>query len=209
MENHPDVDYASFPAKNFSNPNELPDFYTKADTWGVGDESVDLLQKFLSADYPFSVWNNIYRKEKIKDLQWDEKVQIYTDFSFIIPCILAGLKHAFSGLEEVDYYYRVTPNNKVAMTSSFISQAKCDSTIYLFSKTIDSLKMHGLYDKYREDFLHFLILHYVRLLNGASMPNINCYVDFLEKRVKFMKKDLMNITTRNVSLALKIRNEIK
>ena len=26
---------------------------------------------------------------------------------------------------------------------------------------------------------------------------------------EFMKKDLMNITTRNVSLALKIRNEIK
>lgn len=175
MENHPDVDYASFPAKNFSNPNELPDFYTKADTWGVGDESVDLLQKFLSADYPFSVWNNIYRKEKINDLQWDEKVQIYTDFSFIIPCILAGLKHSFSGLEEIDYYYRVSHSSKT-MTSNIVSQAKCDSTVYLFRKTIDELKEHNLFDKYKNCFFNFILIHFERLLMGATKENVESFI---------------------------------
>lgn len=176
METHPDIDYASFPAKNFSNPKELPDFYTKADTWGVGDESIDLLQKFLSADYPFSVWNNIYRKDKIKDLQWDEKVQIYTDFSFIIPCILAGLKHSFSKIEEVDYYYRISHSSKT-MTSNIVSQAKCDSTVYLFGKTIEELKEHDLFEKYKTFFFDFILIHFERLLMGASKENAMSFIN--------------------------------
>ncbi len=180
MESHPEVDYAIFPAKAFIDENNLPDFSTEARTWGVGDENIDLLARFLSADYPFSVWNNIYRSEKIKNILWDERVQIYTDFSFIIPCILSGLKHSFSGLNEVDYYYRITPGNKVAMTSNLVSQIKCDSTLYLFTKTIESLKEHNIFDKYKDYFFDFIVLQYQRLLMGSTKENVDKYISFIK-----------------------------
>ena len=195
MEAHPDIDYASFPAKSFRDENNLPTFSSKVDTWGVGEEGMDLLEKFLRVEYPFSVWNNIYRKEAIKDLPWDETVQIYTDFSFIIPCILSGLKHSFSGIEEVDYFYRVVPSNKVAMTTSFISQAKCDSTIYLFSKTMDSLISNDLFEKYKRDFFRFIVLHYVRMLKGGTFDNVNKYILLVKK---YYKNTICFHLTRNL-----------
>lgn len=179
MEAHPDIDYASFPAKAFVDENNLPSFSTEARTWGVGDENVDLLAGFLGAEYPFSVWNNIYRKDKVIDIVWDEKVKIYTDFSYIIPCILKGLKHSFSGLEEVDYYYRITPGNNVAMTSNLVSQTKCDSTIYLFDKTINSLKEKRLFEKYKLCFFNFVLIHFERLVVGTTKDNVDTFIEMI------------------------------
>lgn len=192
MESHPEVDYASFPAKAFSNENDLPNYWTEALTWGVGTNGTDLLDLFLRAEYPFSVWNNIYRKDAIKNLPWDENVLIYTDFSFIVPGILNGLRHSFSGLEEVDYYYRVELSNKVAMTSNFVSQAKCDSTLYLFEKTIKSLIDRGLFPKYKKQFLHGLVfVHYKRLLLGSDQKNVNEFVNLCSKYFNALRFKVM------------------
>lgn len=197
MEAHPNVDYASFPAKTFTDSNDLPTFSTEAETWGVNDESGDLLGRFLKADYPFSVWNNIYRKEAIVGLPWDENVLIYTDFSFIVPGILIGLKHSFSGLEEIDYYYRVEQTNKVAMTSNFVSQAKCDSTLYLFEKTIKSLIEQGKFDAYKQHFANGLIfVHFKRLLLGADQKNVNAYIGMCSKYFSSFRFRLMSPISR-------------
>ena len=185
MELHPEIDYASFPAKAFSKRDSLPTFESDVQTWGVGDNSIDLLDRFLRVKYPFSVWNNIYRKDSIKFLPWDEKVKIYTDFSFIVPGIIAGLKHLFSGLKEVDYYYRQEVANKVAMTSDFISQEKCDSTIYLFSKTLDSLKEKGLFEKYKGAFFNFILLHFTRLLMSKDASDSNKMIEYLTMCEKY------------------------
>lgn len=175
MQAHPEIDYASFPYAKFQNGDI--DYQRTAKKLYKKVDDNDILLSILKADYPFTVWSNIYRKAAIENIKWDENVFIYQDFDFMFNCALAGLRHGYCDLD-IDYYYRqFTDGSNVS--GKTISKEKCDSTIYLFSKTIDSLKMHGLYDKYREDFLHFLILHYVRLLNGASMPNINCYVDFV------------------------------
>jgi glycosyltransferase involved in cell wall biosynthesis len=192
MELHPDVDYASFPAKTFTDPNDLPSFETDTLTWGVGDERIDLLGRFLMADYPFSVWNNIYGREAISNLPWDENVLIYTDFSFIIPGIIHGLKHSFSGMKEVDYYYRVELSNKVAMTSSFVSQAKCDSTLYLFEKTIKSLIENNQFRKYKKQFLNGLMfVHFKRLLLGSDKKNVKAYIDLCSKYFNTFRFRLM------------------
>ncbi len=185
MESHPEIDYASFPAKAFSDSKSLPTYDSKVKTWGVGDNSIDLLDRFLRVEYPFSVWNNIYRKDSIKFLPWDEKVKIYTDFSFIVPGIIAGLKHRFSGLKEVDYYYRQEASNKVAMTADFISQEKCDSTIYLFSKTLDSLKQKGLFAKYKKSFFNFILLHFTRLLMSKDVNDSNKIAEYLTMCEKY------------------------
>lgn len=192
MEAHPELDYASFPAKTFTDSNDLPTFETETDTWGVKDDSGDLLGRFLKADYPFSVWNNIYRKEAIVGLPWDENVLIYTDFSFIIPGILAGLKHSFSGLKEVDYYYRVEQTNKVAMTSNFVSQAKCDSTLYLFEKTIKSLIDNGQFKTYRNQFCNGLVfVHFKRLLLGSDQKNLKAFIELCSKYFNMFRFRLM------------------
>ena len=185
MEEHPEIDYASFPAKKFSDINHLPDFDDDGDIWGTGNDSDDLLLRMMKGyGYPFSVWCNIYKKESIESLPWDEKVRIYTDFSFIVPCILAGLKHRFSDLREIDYYYRDDLQNKVAMTSNFASKAKCESTIYLFSKTLDSFLEHKLASKYKKAFFDFITLHLSRIVMSQDAnykDNVNTYINMCDK----------------------------
>ena len=191
LEAHPEIDYASFPAKAFSDKSSLPTFESDVQTWGVGDDSIDLLDRFLRVNYPFSVWNNIYRKDSIKLLPWDERVKIYTDFSFIVPGIIAGLNHRFSGLKEVDYYYRQEISNKVAMTADFVSQEKCDSTIYLFSKTLDSLKEKGLFEKYKGAFFNFILIHFTRLMMSNDInacDKIDTYIDMCAKYYNCRKR---------------------
>ena len=86
MEKHPELDYATFRGQTVI---QQADGTIKREgrTWGE-DPGKDILSCFLSTHYPFSVWNNIYRTDSFKDYFWDEKVQIYTDFSYIVPAIL-------------------------------------------------------------------------------------------------------------------------
>lgn len=177
MEEHPDTDYASFPAKAFTDAARLPAFTDQGRTWGVGTDGVDLLPCFLRAEYAFSVWNNIYRHERIAHLSWDENILIYTDFDFIVTGILDGLHHRFSGQRKIDYFYRVN-HGQGNMCSSFVSAEKCCSTIYLFSKTLDALATLPNYKKYRGDFGRFILLHYERLLVAGNRENTQAYLAF-------------------------------
>ncbi|MCW0484740.1 glycosyltransferase family 2 protein [Gaoshiqia sediminis] len=180
MDNHPTIDYASFPAMAFTDPDKLPSFHDKGRLYGADQDDIDLLKRFLSADYPFSTWNNIYKRTALEDIRWDEKVKIYTDFSYIVPGILKGLKHQFSGQEEIDYYYRVNPPTG-SMCSTFVSPEKCSSTIYLFSKTLDSLSKRADYKKRKKQFLQFIVLHFERLVMDGDKTKVQDYLVFCEK----------------------------
>lgn len=180
MEDNPKVDYASFPAMTFTNSDQLPAFCDKGKKYGAENNDIDLLKRFLEADYPFSTWNNIYRKTSIQDIRWDEQVKIYTDFSYIVPGILKGLKHQFSGQQEIDYYYRTNlPTG--SMCSTFVSPEKCSSTIYLFSKTLDELSKRPDCKKRKKQFLHFIVLHFERLIMDGDKAKIRDYLSFCEK----------------------------
>jgi glycosyltransferase involved in cell wall biosynthesis len=176
MEQNPDIDYTSFPAKSFTNPTIMPRFMDKGKLWGVGTEDMNLLELFLKVDYPFSVWCNIYRKESIEHLSWDENVKIYTDFSFIVTGILAGLTHKFSGLKQVDYYYRQN-YGKENMCSTFISPEKCQSTTYLFNKILLALKQSPDYKKNKNYLFNFILLHFERLIMDGDRNKINYYLE--------------------------------
>ena len=138
MEENPDCDYATFPTGAFYDGEPLPVWNGQAYK-GVKLDNPDLLSCFLSNNYPFSCWCNIYKRSSIESLQWDEEVLIYTDFSFIVPCILAGLKHKFCDLGNYDYFYRKFKTGK-NMCSSFVSDEKCYSTNRLFRLTIEEIK---------------------------------------------------------------------
>jgi len=175
-----DIDYASFPAKSFVNSRNKEEFILGDGTWGMGTNK-DLLSCFLTVNYPFSGWTNIYRKKSIVKLPWDENVKIYTDFSFIVPCILHGLKHKFSNTSNFDYYYRINygSNN---MCTSFVKPEKNKSTIYLFNKTLNSLSSKSDYKKRKKEFLQFVILHFERLVFDGKRKDLNIFLDFIYKQ---------------------------
>lgn len=183
LDNNPDCDYASFPVATFFDGTKLPKWNGKA-KYGVSKGSKDLLSYFMASNYPFSVWCNIYRRESLQSLPWDENVKIYTDFSFIVPCILAGLKHKFSGLQDYDYYYRIFRKGKINMCSDFISDEKCKSTCFLFDKTLSSIEKIDNSEYYKRQFKHFAILHLYRLLQEKNTQKIKDYISVLEKYYK-------------------------
>lgn len=168
MENHPECDYASFPAKSFHDIKELPFASNTIADYGA-DRGDDILSAFLSCSYyPFSVWCNIYRRKSIENYQWDENVVIYTDFSFIIPVILGGLKHLFSDAKEIDYYYRASYTT-TNMCANFVSEAKAKSTCYLFNKTLNALHHRSDYELRRLEYRGFVLVQLERLvLNNNS-----------------------------------------
>lgn len=178
MENNLAIDYASFPAIPFRDEQHLPTKFDRHISFGIDKGYNDVLESFLREDYCFSVWNNIYRRDSILDMNWDENVKIYTDFSFIVPGILKGLKHAFYQSKEYDYYYRVGHSSNV-MTSSFVSEDKHKSSIYLFSKTLDSLTNRDDFGIRKEQYLQFVTSHFARLLFYGNISYLEQYVDML------------------------------
>lgn len=182
LKEHPDVDYATFIAKTFIDGHPLPAITDPGKIYGKGVNTSDILSDFLSADYCFSVWCNVYRRSSIQNIIWDEKVKIYTDFSYIVPVLLKNLKHSFAE-GNIDYYYRLFPKHSqsINMCSNFISDEKSKSTIYLFNKTLDSLSERADFDVRKTQFLHFITLHFIRLMKGRDINQIKRYIELIQK----------------------------
>lgn len=180
MEQNPNCDYASFPAISFFDGDPLPKWNGKA-SYGISKGDNSLLYYFLNVNYPFSVWCNIYKTVSIKNILWDENIKIYTDFSFIIPCILLGLRHRFSNLCDYDYFYRHFREESGNMTSDFISAEKCKSTVLLFGRTLASIQNRHNTEELMKAFVRFIVLHYERLVNGQSYQYIEDYVQLVHR----------------------------
>lgn len=173
MESHPEIDYATF--KGQSAVDQGPDLKPIGKYWG--DEQVDdVLANFLLVKYPFAVWNNIYKAERIKQIDWDERIYVYQDFDFIVSCILNGLKHSFALSEKPDYFYCLSHNNSVS--SNFISEQKFNSTVYLFGKTIARLKQRPNYSFYLKCYKSFYLLHLKRVLASENRTNMLAFLKY-------------------------------
>lgn len=185
METNPDCDYASFPANEFRNANELPSFQKEGAKYGIRCKGKDLLESFLKVNYSFSTWNNIYRKKSLENILWDENVKIYTDFAFIIAGIFGGLKHKFSELKELDYFYRVE-HSKNAMTSSFVNSDKNSSTLRLFTNVLLHLSEKNNKELRKKQFLKFIILHFERMIfGGVEITDLNKYLNMIYNYYNF------------------------
>lgn len=177
MENNPTVDFATFPGESVQQVDNR--IINAGRKWGI-DPQDDILKMFLAVKYPFSVWNNIYRTESFRDYFWDERVKIYTDFSYIVPSLIMKKKHAFAKEAKVDYLYRIGNSN--AMTGSFISGDKFESTKYLFEKTYRSIESLPKQRKYLNAFGIFLALQLYRIaLNGNEdqFEDFYCFINGL------------------------------
>lgn len=212
MEQNPNCDYASFPAISFFDGDPLPKWNGKV-SYGTSKGDKSLLYYFFNVNYPFSVWCNIYKKTSIENILWDEDVKIYTDFSYIVPCILAGLNHSFCDLHDYDYFYRHFKKKSGNMTSDFISKEKCDSTVRLFEKTLNSIQNRQDTEELMQAFICFIVLHFERLLNGQSYQFVDDYIQLVhrfygkelsEKLYKIYKKTSVvgNPSLRKIKLEL-------
>lgn len=202
MEQNKSIDYATALGSSIIVNDDKT--YTKTDKiWGKSSDE-DLLSRILSTDYPFGVWNNIYRLSSMKDCSWDEKVQIYQDFDFMVTTCLKNKKHSYIKESNVDYLYREGRPN--AITGFFISEEKHKSTIYLFDKIQKSLKQLGNYKELHRKFKTFYILQLERLMVGGTETQ---YKEFFDIFITEYSKDLnIKIKILNLLFGSNIKNEM-
>lgn len=188
METNADCDYATFRGSTVKISNGHIEYIEK--TWGepVTD---DMLDDFLSTNYPFSIWNNIYRLDIFRNELWDEKLRIYQDFDFAVMTILKNYRHKFALNEEFDYYYRIGLKNN--LSSSFTSDSKLESTKYLFDKIWNYVIELPNSTKYKKAFTKYFILQYSRLLYEGTEKQIVDYINFCKKYLNINKIRKMRI----------------
>lgn len=207
MDENPKNDFGVFPAHTFSNDNNCL-LYDENSNYGK-DYVFDVLPYFLKAQYKFTVWTNIYRCQSLLNIKWDEKIAVLQDFDFIIQTLLAGKVFDFCKTSKFDYFYR-TSLNENSISSNFVSLIKNKSTIYLFGKTLDSLKSREDFLSLKTDFLHFVVLHFERLIMDGSKVKINDYLVFCKKHYSSSKLLSFHMIS-NISLRfsnLKMRKAI-
>lgn len=187
MDAHPDIDYATFPTSSFIDGIGI-NTPRKFDSC----EQQDLLANILSADYPFTVWSNIYRRSTLTDISWDEKVFLYQDFDFMVQCELKGLVHGWSNEAETsDYFYRIFKDGN-SVCQKVVSEKKVHSTNYLFNKIYHQI--NELDEKIRLDrcFLRFILLYFEQILLAYNKQFVFSFLDTISKLYPkeyiFMKK---------------------
>lgn len=171
MNKNKGIDFGIFPAITFSKDANI-----KQKIYGIKLND-DQLKSFLVADYQFTVWTNIYRKNSLKNIKWDENVTVLQDLDFNISAINLNLQYSFCEYAEIDYYYRIE-NNKNNISSNFVSPEKNESTIYLFKKIIDVLRKRDDYKERKKEFFSFLVLHFNRLCMNGQDSEISSYIKF-------------------------------
>lgn len=179
MQQNPAIDFGIFPAHSFRDENNYIELKEGDQRFGI-NQNTDVLKSFLEANYQFLVVTNIFRRDSIKNIVWDEKIRVLQDFDFNFSTLMANLRYAFCETARYDYFYRVNySNNNVCAT--FVSHEKNQSTIYLFSKTLDMLKTRNDFKVRKKEFLHFIGLHLTRLIEDGDKSKIKDYLTFCEK----------------------------
>ena len=167
MEEHPECDYATFPSSSFVDG-------TNSYLSRKFDKNVkDILGDILNADYPFTVWGNIYRRTSLNNIRWDEKVYLYQDFDFMVQCELSGLTHEWANYNEPDYFYRVFRNGN-SVCATIVTEQKVCSTNYLFPKIFHQIGQINNGKRLQYKFFRFVLLHYEQML-------LDYHVEYMEK----------------------------
>jgi hypothetical protein len=97
----------------------------------------------------------------------------------MVSCVLKGLKHKYSGLNEIDYYWRVGQDNNIS--KNLASTERCESTVYLFSKILNTLKSRSDYKKRKKEFQKFITLHFANIIVSSDNKNTQNHIEFCER----------------------------
>ena len=155
--------------------------------WGVNTNE-DPLDRLLSANYMFGVWNVLFKREVLEENFFDEKLQIYQDFDLLVRILLKDYKYNFCEDSIIDYYYR--QNVVGAITSNFISDNKYMSTIYLFDKVQALLQQSPKDIFYKKSFLKFFIVQLKRVYMQGTDAQKSDFGEFL---IKYYPRERLKI----------------
>lgn len=185
MELNKEIDFGIFPAKSFSDPLYFDKMSSNVMIWGVKRNNDDL-SLFLSANHPFIVWTNIYRRLPLieKKIRWDENVMLYQDFDFNISTLSSRLKYKYSTSkrEGFDYFYRLNYEHDT-ISKHHVSKEKFSSTIYLINKVFCILELNDS-SKYKNIFFSFILNYYKNIINSKSYEYIPDYLKFCKQYYK-------------------------
>lgn len=179
MEEHPELDFSVFKGANYNSKTETIDLNRK---WGY-DPHADVLSLFLKARYPFGVWNCIFKTEVAKDIMFDEKLKVYQDFDFIVRTLLKTSKYSFAENSEIDYLYR--QGHTGTITSNFTANGKYESTLYLFSKTMEELSSLQDSEIRKKQYYGFFKLQLEKVALSGTKEELREYFRFVRKYYGF------------------------
>lgn len=204
MEENEDCDFASFPASPFFDGKPLPQKWNDtALKFGVKKGRHDNLYYLLTYNYPYTVWSNIYRRKSVEGIMWDEKILVMQDFDWMVSCELKGLKHKYSKVKKFDYYYRQFADGH-SVCGSFIGKPKCQSTYYLFDKTLSRLRERNDYNQRKRQLFHYITVHLNRLLVGKEFEEVDKFLNLCNEH--YATKEVLRLW--NVSKKYKRMAEI-
>lgn len=175
MDSHPEIDYASFPGRPFIGTIDSSENRNLKTRYGIKVNNKSIPYNLLNLEYPFTVWTNIYRTAKIKDILWDESIYVMQDLDWMLSCHFSGLKHAYSDSNDYDYFYRkfATGNN---VCSDFSSMIKCTSTLYLCDKIKNEICNYAEED-YDKVYRKFVVRQFQRIIQGRNPETTFLFLD--------------------------------
>lgn len=137
MEQHPDLDFAIFPAMSFTESIGEGNPYYEGINTGVND-----LKHLVDALLPFLVVTNIYRISFLQQqkITWDERLASLQDADFNIRTILSGGKYSYADNADIDYYIRVIPNSS-SISQGIRKRSHGDSHLYFLKKMQEELPL--------------------------------------------------------------------
>lgn len=180
MESNPNLDFGIFPASVFRQGEDIREI-SKA-YYGLKDENRDPFSSLLMAQYQFLVVTNIYRRNFLlkNHIDWNENVKVYQDFDFNFRTLMSGPIYAFASQSSIDYFYRIAHSTS-SISSNFISDEKCESTLLLFERVLKVLSNLEEGKKRKKDFLLFVRLHLMRLAHKENKQQVMRYLQLIKK----------------------------
>lgn len=170
MEKNQEIDFAIFPGYTLAYQND-GSLEVTSKKYGIKNK-INPLVSLLKADYNFGVWNLIFKASTLKEHKWDEKLKIYMDFDYIFGLLTGNYTYKYAENATPDYGYIQGRAN--AITASFVTQDKYDSTIYLFNKTLNILKKLDD-ESYVYDYYYFFLSFYRKIMHSN---NLEMYYDY-------------------------------
>jgi hypothetical protein len=193
MEEHPEFDYASFPGRPFIGTLGSPETAQLKTRYGVRKNSKSIPYNLLNLDYPFTVWTNIYKTDRISNVLWDEKIYVMQDLDWMLSCHFASLKHGYCILSEADYYYRYfSSGNNVC--ADFSSPQKCQSTLYLCEKIRNEISSSE-YENLKKVYHKFVVRQFQRIIQGRNKETTYLFLDncnFIDTRSQIKLRKVAN-----------------
>lgn len=182
MEENREIDFGVFKARSFHNILDLQFHKLNKFDYSIELESDknEILKGFLTGEYPFLVWTNIYRRSKLinGDIYWDESLAVFQDLDFNCTVLLNNLNCLYAKSIEYDYFVRINHNSD-SISSNLSSDLKFKSVRYFIEKTINSLKRLPNGVEYENDFFGFALFYLNRIVHDKR--KVKEYIIFCQR----------------------------